>query len=549
MLNPVLDQYLDEEKHQAADTFFKCLFAKKPLPSAVHKRLIGPSLAMIFGGVLASIFALPYAAIMTVLLGLVYLAGCFITRLIVRRTGARNQRARQRIYKLLGSIGATLPSPTVGETARSIEVTRMPELSGAELALLEETVQAHILLIEHIDTCLDHLRSTTAMDFRLGASCPNIERIERAALKLTTRVSSGESEYGTKLSLSSLRRALAGILCAQLRCLQQPLFVLTGEEGYSDDQRHIHQSQPAVVTITWIRTTRNHLAAALSVFVAEAFDSKVTLRRIDERLKLLRILLQTTQNNVAYLEGALYRQVRTTNDTLENMSTARLALQSLQFKVRTLQIFLSDFEDNVDNSDSAKCYEDWTPAIQLIEDIETATRSIRLSVFSENFLYKNSALLQRISSGAGTLPPSTAATACLVEYVTEEDACQTEAGPLIQDTIQTNEVQTVVYVGKGAHCSNRASECISEISMGPIQRMNPALVGSLVNELKQYLQSLPTAHEVEAFDELPNEQPFESDDLVPARNLVDAGTFVGELCQAMSRFRQATEFGEVSESL
>ncbi|GKY94064.1 hypothetical protein MPSEU_000373000 [Mayamaea pseudoterrestris] len=545
MLHPTLDKYLSEDGDDNEGQPSVCAEKESPIiisdwrrTSAAVPIFIAQLLLVVVAaatGTPSLQLVLQHVAVFLAALYIIHLFICFNTRLMDQRMSFRNQETRMRIYRLLGSIGEfDLPSLSPIEVKSDNNIA-----TSQELDLLEETLQAHVSLIGRIDSALLHLRSATSLQYHLGTCCPNIDRIERVALELSTESSK------PNVSLASIRRALAGILLAHRLTLNQLLDVRDDVE------------QPTVITLSWIRMARNQLATGVATLAADLFDTQGGLRAkvvVEHRRRLMETLLQTARKHAAFLEGALSYQIPTTTMYIRTLSPEKRAIELLQSKVKDLQITLFEHKIIVDRGSQVEGTECWAEVVRRMEELKMLFQKMTPAFYSKLARSEGSRQgLKQITADPLLTTYASAATAGPVEYVAQESASQTKDDLLIAMA----ESRTMVYAGKGEISPCRQIEKTNTRQLTATaqtfrSRVDSAHASSLLSELKQYLQALPAAHEVRAYDETPDVSERlcgESGELSAGAALVDVDIFLGELSQAMSRFRQARKIDEIYDAI
>jgi hypothetical protein len=360
-------------------------------------------------------------------------------------------------------------------------------LSKHELGLLEETVQGTIQMIEQIDDGVKRLKTTSCLYYGLGASCPSIERIDRASI---VRGNQGTAS-NRHLPLTSIRRMLADILLVQHNQLLQ------SSQSLSNKQQPPTISIPAVVTISWIQSARHALVDLLSEFVDGAFCPEKHDILIDQltRQQLLSNTRANTLANLAYLVGALSWNQPNPPMSANHMSPVKQVIFEIHSRVNTLPVVLYELAsmEAVRSLEGTQCCE---MAIQLLNELSDLKENLVALTVKEPT--KDEPLSVTVnSSEKGTEIRSMDACISSFEYV---DGVEELENQLLIPAAP--EPRTFVYSGTGAISKPRIENRLPKTEKSTaepqtVYNIDTAFKSSLVSELKHHLQSIPKIPEVE----------------------------------------------------
>ena len=385
---------------------------------------------------------------------------------------------------------------------------------------------------------MKRLKTTSCLYYGLGASCPSIERIDRASI---VRGNQGTAS-NRHLPLTSIRRMLADILLVQHNQLLQ------SSQSLSNKQQPPTISIPAVVTISWIQSARHALVDLLSEFVDGAFCPEKHDILIDQltRQQLLSNTRANTLANLAYLVGALSWNQPNPPMSANHMSPVKQVIFEIHSRVNTLPVVLYELAsmEAVRSLEGTQCCE---MAIQLLNELSDLKENLVALTVKEPT--KDEPLSVTVnSSEKGTEIRSMDACISSFEYV---DGVEELENQLLIPAAP--EPRTFVYSGTGAISKPRIENRLPKTEKSTaepqtVYNIDTAFKSSLVSELKHHLQSIPKIPEVErrTIDKEYKAEAYSSsgllvhikdevDQVLPAAGtLVDSDVFIGELSRALS---------------
>lgn len=226
---------------------------------------------------------------------------------------AREERAcRLELCELLGCIGAPFLeakdkpaqiSPCGSQQGAPSEIFNATTPPSDRFSLILELARANIDLLLIFDTVFEIIQVGTAL--HLGANTKTAERVERALLGRRERLYQQQqrkddaSTNNFPVSFSTMRTLVSQAMIFQAQALESMLS-LFDSEGSSFS---LLDEEPPVVTLSWLRSSRQHVAETLAFVLGELtnnvywnaeFDIAAKVSKDIEKLQELQLHLKAS---------------------------------------------------------------------------------------------------------------------------------------------------------------------------------------------------------------------------------------------------------------